>query len=54
MLDYAKDAEGYIVSATREQLERAPADSIEELTQNDGHGLREQVYEYYQQPRYWK
>lgn len=54
MLDYAKDEDGYVVSATKEQLEQAPADSMDELTRNDGHGLREQVYDYYQQPRYWQ
>lgn len=54
MLDYSKDSDGYVVSATKEQLERAPADSMDELTRNDGHGLREQVYDYYQQPRYWQ
>ncbi len=54
MLDYAKDSDGYVVSATKEQLERAPADSMDELTKNDGHGLREQAYTYYNQPRYWQ
>lgn len=54
MLDYEKDRDGYVVNTTKEQLEKAPADTMDELTKNDGHGLREQVYDYYGAPRYWQ
>src|SRR5689334_24689352 len=35
-LDYDPDSEAYIVSWTKEQLQAAPSDSIEELTRDDG------------------
>ncbi len=31
----------------------APADTIGELTKNDGMKIRDQAYEYYQAERYW-
>jgi sporulation protein YlmC with PRC-barrel domain len=52
-LDYQKDRNGYVVNLTKEQLEAAPSDTIDDLTANDGDGLREKVYDYYQAPRYW-
>ena len=44
-LDYQKGKEGYIVNLTKEQLQSAPADGIDQLTKNDGDGLRDSVYE---------
>lgn len=52
-LDYQKTRDGYVVNLTREQLEAAPADGIDELSKDDGAGLRESVYDYYKAPRYW-
>jgi sporulation protein YlmC with PRC-barrel domain len=52
-LDYDEDESGYIVDATREQLKSAPADSIDELTKNDGLAYRDRTYDYYRAPRYW-
>jgi sporulation protein YlmC with PRC-barrel domain len=52
-LDYQKGKEGYVVNVSKEQLQAAPADGIDELTRNDGQGLRDQVYDYYKAPRYW-
>lgn len=52
-LDYSKDKDGYIVPFTKEQLEKAPADSIEELTKNDGHAARKAAYDYYKVQPYW-
>ena len=52
-LDYQKDKEGYVVNLTKEQLQAAPADAIDELTRNDGEGLRDTVYDYYKAERYW-
>ncbi|MCB1623130.1 MAG: PRC-barrel domain-containing protein [Pseudomonadales bacterium] len=52
-LDYQKDADGYVVNYTKQQLKDGPADSLEELTRNDGLGYRDRTYDYYQAPRYW-
>ena len=43
----------YVVNATRDQLKSAPADSLEELTKNDGLAFRDRTYDYYRAPRYW-
>jgi sporulation protein YlmC with PRC-barrel domain len=51
-LDYDANAGAYLVSYSKEQLEAAPAGSIEELTQNDGQ-FRERTFDYYKTPRYW-
>lgn len=52
-LDYDKEEGGYVVNFTKEQLQKAPAYSIDELTQGDGNQFRETVYDYYDAPRYW-
>jgi hypothetical protein len=52
-LDYdAKDG-AYVVKLTEQQLRAAPADSIDELTRDDGLSYRNRSFEYYQTPRYW-
>ena len=54
-LDYQKQQNGYVVNVTKEQLEAAPSDGIDELTRADGgEQLRDQVYDYYRAPRYWQ
>lgn len=53
VLDYDGDANAYVVPYTEEQLKAAPADSIIELTRDDGIYHRERAYDYYQVPRYW-
>lgn len=53
-LDYEKQRDGYVVNVTKEQLEAAPADAIDELTRNDGSTMRDEVYDYYKAPRYWQ
>jgi sporulation protein YlmC with PRC-barrel domain len=53
-LDYQKGKDGYVVNVTKEQLQAAPADGIDELTRTDGNGLRDQIYDYYKAPRYWQ
>jgi sporulation protein YlmC with PRC-barrel domain len=53
-LDYSKEAEGYVVKFSKEQLQAAPSYSIDELTKDDGAQFREQVYDYYNAPRYWQ
>src|SRR4051812_25144716 len=52
-LDYDYSEGAYIVSYTREQLENAPAGSIEELTREGGVDIRNRVYDYYNAPHYW-
>lgn len=52
-LDYNTEKDGYVVPFTKEQLEAAPADSIDQLTGNDGRQVREQAYSYYKVPPYW-
>jgi sporulation protein YlmC with PRC-barrel domain len=50
-LDYDKDANAYVINLTKEQLKAAPADSLEELTRNDGAAYRDRVFDYYKVPR---
>ncbi len=53
-LEYDPEEGSYMVDFTKEQLQAAPADSIEELTSNDGLAYRDRVYDYYRAPRYWE
>ena len=53
-LDFGPDRGGYVVGFTKEQLEAAPADGIDQLTKGDGMGYRDRVYDYYDAPRYWQ
>ena len=53
VLDYNEDQGGYVVPFTKEQLEAAPAYSIEELTRDDGHAARDASYAYYNVEPYW-
>jgi len=54
-LDYQKGRDGYVVNMTKEQLEAAPSDGIDELTRGEGNtALREEVYDDYKAPRYWQ
>lgn len=46
-LDYDENRGGYDVPFTREQLERAPADTIKELTKDDGRLARETSFTHY-------
>lgn len=52
-LDYDPAQNAYVVDFTKDQLSAAPADSIEELTRNDGVTYRDRAYKYYDAPRYW-
>ena len=53
-LKYDKSEDGYVGDFSKEQLEAAPAGSIEELTRNDGLDFRNQAFDYYKAPRYWE
>jgi uncharacterized protein YrrD len=52
-LKYSANDNSYVVNFTKEQLESAPADSLEELTKGDGAAYRARSFDYYQAPRYW-
>jgi sporulation protein YlmC with PRC-barrel domain len=53
-LDFDETENAYVVDFTKEQLEAAPAASIEELTQGDGRRYRDMAFTYYKTPRYWE
>jgi len=53
-LDYDEKAGAYVVSYTKEQLQAAPAGSIDELTRDDGMQFRTRTYDFYKVPRYWE
>jgi sporulation protein YlmC with PRC-barrel domain len=53
-LDYDESEGSYVVSYSKDQLEAAPAGSIDELTENDGLGFRDRTYDYYKAARYWE
>ena len=53
-LDYDEDQGSYVVNYTKDQLQAAPAGSIDELTRDDGMQFRDRVYDYYKAPRYWE
>ena len=53
-LDYNENEGAYVVSYSKEQLQAAPAGSIDELTGKDGTGVRDRTYDYYKAPRYWE
>lgn len=50
-LDYDETEGAYVINLTKEQLKAAPADSIEELTRNDGQAYRDRAFDYYKVPR---
>ena len=53
-LKFDKSKGSYVVEFTKEQLDAAPAGSIDELARNDGHDFRNRAFEYYKAPRYWE
>lgn len=53
-LDYEPTEGAYVVNYTKEQLENAPAGSIDELTRDDGLDIRAKTFDYYKEPRYWQ
>jgi sporulation protein YlmC with PRC-barrel domain len=53
-LEYSEDEDAYVVNYSKEQLQGAPAASIDELTRGDGRIFRERSYAYYKEPRYWE
>jgi sporulation protein YlmC with PRC-barrel domain len=52
-LNYDENEGAYVVNLTKDQLKAAPADSIEELTKNDGRAYRDRAYDFYKTPKDW-
>jgi sporulation protein YlmC with PRC-barrel domain len=53
-LNYSDSDHSYVVNYTKNQLQAAPAGSIDELTRDDGAAIRDQTYDYYKARRYWE
>lgn len=53
LLDYDPARGCYVVSWSKEELQAAPADSLNELTRNDGVAYRDRAFDYYKSSRYW-
>lgn len=52
-LNYDETQDGYVVPYSKEQLQGAPAGSIDELTRGDSLQFRDRAFDYYKAPRYW-
>ena len=50
-LDYDEGEDAYVINLTKDQLKAAPADSLEELTRNDGRAYADRAFDYYKVPR---
>jgi sporulation protein YlmC with PRC-barrel domain len=50
-LDYDESENAYVINLTKDQLKAAPADSLEELTRNDGRAYADRAFDYYKVPR---
>jgi sporulation protein YlmC with PRC-barrel domain len=50
-LNYDETEGAYVINLTKDQLKAAPADSLEELTRNDGQAYRDRAFDYYKVPR---
>jgi sporulation protein YlmC with PRC-barrel domain len=53
VLDYDPAQNAFVVPYTKEQLEKAPHDTISELTKDDGMHARNQAFDYYKVQPYW-
>lgn len=53
VLNYDEDEDAYVVPYTKDELKAAPADTIEELTKNDGTAYRDQSFSFYKVDQYW-
>lgn len=53
-LTYDEDENAYVVGYTKEELQSAPAGSIDELTQDGGLSVRDRTYTYYKADPYWQ
>jgi hypothetical protein len=53
VLDFDPSKDAFVVPFTKEQLEQAPSNTINELTKDDGQWARNSAYEYYKVQPYW-
>lgn len=53
VLNYDEEEDAYVVPYTKDELKAAPADTLEELTKNDGVAYRDQSYAFYRVEQYW-
>ena len=53
VLNYDEDESAYVVPYSAEELKAAPAETIKDLTKNDGSILRDRTYNYYKVEPYW-
>jgi len=53
VLNYDEDEDAYVVPYTKDELKAAPADTIEQLTADDGVPYRDQSYAFYRAEQYW-
>ncbi|HHY51334.1 MAG TPA: PRC-barrel domain containing protein [Alphaproteobacteria bacterium] len=53
VLDYVPEENAFVVPYTAEQLKQAPANTIDELTKDDGQWARDTAYDYYKVEPYW-
>jgi sporulation protein YlmC with PRC-barrel domain len=53
VLNYDEDEDAYVVPYTKEELKAAPADTINELTKNDGIAYRDRSFAFYKVDQYW-
>ena len=53
VLNYDENEDAYVVPFTEEELKAAPADTIAELTKNDGLAYRDQSFAFYKVDQYW-
>lgn len=52
-LNYDEEEDAYVVPYTKDELKSAPADTISELTANDGTAYRDQSFAFYKVDQYW-
>jgi sporulation protein YlmC with PRC-barrel domain len=52
-LTYDEKKDGYVLDATEEQLKKAPAHSMRELTASDAVAARNAAYKHFGAPQYW-
>ncbi len=53
VLNYDENEDAYVVPYTEAELKAAPADTISELTKNDGIAYRDQSFAFYKVDQYW-
>jgi sporulation protein YlmC with PRC-barrel domain len=52
-LDFDPEFDAFVVPFSKEELKSAPADTIDELTRDDGMMMRKQAYDFYKAQPYW-